>query len=191
MTYFLKVADADVSYLNAEIAALPGLWDAHSFRRTAPGTPHSGMSDIWIRYNAFENLKAENPAAFNVEHDSVWYPAYYQLPALKDIIFPLMELVDGERLGGVLITRIPPGHGIDKHVDKSWHVDYYDKFYVSLQSQPGAKFFCGDEVLEPETGDIWRFDNRLEHWVRNESDKDRITLIICIRTEKFKMKESR
>lgn len=185
MKFFLKVAEVDVGPLNSELDANPSLWDQHNWRRTRDGTPHSGMSDIWVRYNRFDKLDQKNPAAFNAEHDSVWYPAYYVLPALKDIIFPLMKIVDGERLGGVLITRIPPGCGIEKHTDKSWHVDYYDKFYVSLQSQPGARFFCGDDILEPSTGDIWRFDNRLEHWVKNDSEKDRITLIVCVKTEKY------
>ena len=65
MRRFLKVAEGiNVDTVMAQIHAQPELWDAHSLRRTAPGTPHSGMQDIWIRYNAPENMGPR----FNHEH---------------------------------------------------------------------------------------------------------------------------
>ena len=179
LSVFLKIKDVDVSQLVAQIDAHSELWNQYGYRKNM--APHSAMSDIWVRYNDIKNMGP----AFNHEHDSVWYPAYQELPALKDIIFPLMGEVEGERLGGVLITRIPPGCDIKPHVDRGWHVDYYDKFYVSLKSEQGANFYCGDEVLNPKAGEVWRFDNRALHWVENRSNDDRMTLIVCIRTQKW------
>lgn len=185
MKYFTRVGMYDVEPLLHELDSQPELFGERAWRKQIDGGPHSGMSDIWLRYNSMDRLQRDGP---NVEHDSLWYPAYEKLPAVKRIVFPLMALVHGERLGGVLITRIPPGAGIDRHVDRGWHVEYYDKFYVSLRSAPGAKFICheaGDETLQPMPGECWRFDNRLPHSVVNESAEDRITLIVCIRTEQF------
>lgn len=180
MIRFLKICDVDVTELNSQIESHPELWNRHGYRKAL--SAHEEMDDIWVRYNSIENLGPN----FNDEHDSVWYPAYQELPALKEIVFPLMAQVEGERLGGVLITRIPQGHEIKPHTDKSWHVDYYDKFYVSLKSEVGANFYCGDEVLNPKVGEVWRFDNREEHWVENKSNGIRMTLIVCIRTNKYK-----
>lgn len=186
MNHFLKVAgDIDVRPLLAQMEERPELWDQFGWRKKIPGGPHAQMSDIWVRYNAIANLGPR----FNDEHESVWYPAYHALPALAPMMSRLMELVEGKRIGGVLITRIPPGAGIARHVDRGWHVETFDKFYVSLKSAPGAKFICyegGLEVLEPKVGECWRFDNRLPHSVENESSEDRITLIVCIETEKYK-----
>lgn len=183
MRHFIKVAELDVGPLLAQLELHPELWGQFGWRKQLG--PHAQMTDIWIRYNAIENLGPH----FNDEHESVWYPAYEALPALKWMIDGLVEQVDGDRVGGVLITKIPPGCGIGKHVDRGWHVETYDKFYVSLRSQKGAKFICHDgdgEVLEPKPGECWRFDNRLPHSVANESSDDRITLIVCIRTEKYR-----
>lgn len=182
MKYFLKVGDCDVSKVAKQLEEHPELWGQFGWRKRLPSGPHSGMTDIWVRYNKQEMI---GKPGFNDEHDSVFYPGWYVLDSLKEIVFPLMEKTEGERLGGILITKIPPGHGIDPHIDRGWHVDYYDKFYVSVKSSPGAVFCCGDESLNPMTGEIWRFDNRNLHWVRNESNEDRITLIVCIRTEKY------
>jgi hypothetical protein len=182
MKYFQKIAEVDVAALNAQLEGAPELWGQFGWRKTIAGGPHAQMSDIWVRYNAPERI---GKPGFTDEHDSVWYPAYARLPALKDIIYPLMCVVEGERLGGVLITRIPPAGGIAPHVDGGWHVEYYDKFYVSLKSAPGADFCCGEERLNPRAGEIWRFDNRLRHWVENKSAEDRMTLIVCIRTHRY------
>lgn len=187
MRYFTKIAEGiDVEPLNAEIEQHPELWGAFGWRKKISNGPHAQMTDIWVRYNDVRPFEERGDyRGFTEEHDSIWYPAYKFLPALRGIIFPLIAKVEGERLGGVLITKIPAGHGIASHVDAGWHVDYYDKFYVSLKSAPGAKFCCGDESLEPKPGECWRFDNRLRHWVQNDSAEDRVTLIVCIRTHRY------
>lgn len=191
LRHFMKIADGiDVAPVMAQLDAHPELWDAHNWRRTAAGTPHTRMSDIWVRYNDVTPFKARGDfSGFNDLHVPVWYPSWDALPALRPIVMGLAAQVEAEMIGGILITRIPPGEGIDRHVDRSWHVGYYDKFYISISSKPGAKFFCEadgiTEALEPKPGEIWLFDNRLPHWVVNESDEDRITLIVCLRTELF------
>lgn len=190
MKHFELISEGiDVAPLLAELDANPWLWDQHSRRKTAPGTPHAGMSDIWVRYNDDTQARLTGDwTGFNDEHVPVWYPAWEALPSLRPIVFDLMAKVQGEMLGGVLITKIPPGAGIAPHTDSGWHVDYYEKFYLSLKSKPGARFWCDDggikEALEPRPGQIWLFDNHKIHWVTNDSDDDRITLIICIRRHK-------
>lgn len=191
MIHFQRVMEGvAVQPLIEALERQPDLWDAHRLRKDAPGSPHCRMSDVWIRYNAIERLDPENPAAFNEEHIPVWYPAYAALPELRPILFGLMAAAEGEMLGGVLITRIPPGEGIGLHADNSWHVQYYpDKFYLTLQNATGSVFGCrhrgAEELLCPHPGEIWRFDNRKLHWVENQSNEDRITLIVCIRTAKY------
>lgn len=181
MRHFCRLSlTADVGPLLDQIDGHPELWDQHPWRR-GPNSPHNGMSDIWVRYNAAERLGAH----FNDEHVPVWYPAWKALPALRPLLFDLMAFVQGEMLCGVLITRVPPGEEIEPHADASWHVEYTEKFYLSLRSEPGARFHCGDESIEPKPGEWWLFDNRKSHWVTNDSEGDRITLIACIRTDLF------
>lgn len=189
MKHFLKISEGiDVEPLLAQIDAHPELWGQFGWRKTL--WPHREMTDIWVRYNDVRPFQEKGDyRGFNDEHESVWYPAYEVLTALQPIVSDLMRETDGKRLGGVLITRIPPSAGIAPHVDEGWHVETYDKFYLSLRSAPGAKFIChegGVEVLEPKVGECWRFDNRLPHSVRNDSAEDRVTLIVCIETEKYK-----
>lgn len=190
MRHFQQIANGiDVSGVMAELADDPSLWNEHQIRRTAPGTPHRTSSDIWVRYRdvaPYEN--GERPwSEFNDIHVPVWYPAWKALPSLRPIIFALMAKVEGEMLGGILITRIAPGGRIEPHSDFSWHVDAFEKFYVTIQGQTGARFHCEHEghyeFIEPKNGECWLFNNKKKHWVTNDSEQCRITLIICIRRE--------
>ncbi|MCY0916231.1 aspartyl/asparaginyl beta-hydroxylase domain-containing protein [Massilia antarctica] len=183
MASFQHIATGiQVAALLAALEAKSHLFGQHTARATAYDSPHRAMTDIWVRFNDIANLGPH----FTDEHDSIWYPAYAELPELAPIIFGLMAHVHGERLGGVLITKIPAGGRIEPHVDRCWHADYYDKFYISLRNDPGALFHFpeGDIVASP--GDCYWFDNGVTHSVSNDSQADRISLIVCIKTDNFK-----
>lgn len=150
----------------------PELWDTHKTRTEDPTSPHHGLSDIWARYAA----DGEDPRG---PHESVWYPCADLIP-VRELVYPLISAVGGTRLGGVLITRIPPGAECKPHTDPGWHARYYDKFAIQIQSAPGQEFFFEGESLVTKPGDVFWFDNAHTHWVKNQSQYDRITLIACI-----------
>lgn len=197
MRHFLKIAEGiDVAPVLAELDAHPELWGQIPYRKTFQGTPHSRMDDVWFHYADPARYAPGDLKSMMNEHIPIWYPAVKAVPSVRRITMDLMARVEGEAIGLVMITRIPPGAGLDPHIDRGWHCDYHDKFYVSLQSEPGS-LFCTDgrksydvepeptEALNPRPGECWLFDNHRNHWVVNESPVDRLTLIVCIHTEKF------
>jgi Aspartyl/Asparaginyl beta-hydroxylase len=177
---------ADVGPLQMAIHRQPWLWNQHRMRKDTDGSPHLPMDDIWLRYNDWKNWTGDHEAFTKREHESVWYPAYYALPQVKPMIFGLMAAVDGERLGGALITRVPAGREIAPHKDGGWHVDYYEKFYVQIANPQGCIFECEGEQFEPRQGDVYWFDNRKLHSIKNDGSVDRMTLIVCIKCDRFK-----
>lgn len=172
----------DVSALTAQLLAHPQLWNQHRPRTSS--YVHSRVDDIWLRYNAWANYDERlGLSHFNREHEAVWYPADDFLPSARQIALDVMRMVEGVRLGGVLITRIPPGGEVQPHIDRGWHAEYYDKFAVQIQAHERQAFHFEDRSLVSEAGDIFTFDNGLKHWVTNESDVHRITMIVCIRLD--------
>lgn len=166
----------DVRELVTQIKANDGVWNRHTTRLYAA---HSKVSDIWVRYNAWENFKDRE--TFNGPHESVWYPVLEDIPAVKPLVLDVMRCVEGERLGGVLITKIPPHEQVAPHRDGGWHATYYEKFAVQLASTPEQAFCFESARLSAQVGELYTFRNDLTHWVENPSDEDRMTLIICIR----------
>ena len=171
----------DVMPLAKQLAACPEEWNRHTMRTIAyEESPHKQVSDIWVRYNAWENFKGD-PQAFNGPHDAVWYPVVSKLPAAWKLARYVVMHVGGNRLGGVLITRIPPGGEVKPHSDHGWHAEFYEKFAVQVAGNEKQAFCFDDCELRPVTGDLYTFNNQFTHWVKNESDVDRITMIVCVK----------
>jgi hypothetical protein len=179
---FVKLADGlDVAPALRELAAHPALWDARTARKLAPGSPHAAMSDIWLRYRDPAELTCA--ADYLAPHDSVFYPAWRSLPAVQAIVGGLVGRLRPRRLGGILITRIPPGAGIAPHHDRGgWHAEFYDlKLYTILEGNPGCRNICEQETVVMKPGETWSFDNLRVHSVENRGVTPRTTLITCLR----------
>lgn len=189
----LREGLAKVQPLLDQLAKYPELWDENVFRTETPGVPkktrgkksanpHAKISDIILRFNDWRHWTGDR-AAFNAEHDSVWWGAVDKLTYIKPLVFDLMRMFEAERLGMVLLTRIPAHCEVAKHVDRGWHAEHYLKFGVQIAAAPGQKFCYEGYSLETRVGDVFAFDNSRTHWVENPTDAERITLIICLRLE--------
>ena len=182
----------DVEHLKNYLVANPEIFDKYNMRRTAPGSPHSQMVDIWVRHKDIQpHLESGDSSTFGEEHESIWYPEFAGLPQVRQICAGLMYMTGGTRLGGVLITKLPPGGRIEMHSDSNWHADYYEKYFVPIQNAEGAAFHFNQLELnedgytrlsiDPFPGEVWWFDNSEQHGVINNSTEDRLAMIVCIR----------
>ena len=169
------VTKLDVSVLQQRLETAPELFGLFNYRREKYA--HKDMVDIWVRYNHPSKIGEH----FNDEHTSVWYPVVEFLPEVPELCAELLSVVLGERLGGVLITKLAPGGRIEPHTDAGWHAGYYSKFFVPIKNHPGAKFCWEGLEIEPAPGEVYEFQNNVPHWVENNSDQDRIAMIVCIK----------
>lgn len=171
----------DVDGLRKELEK-SDLWGELPFRGM-PGSPHEEMTDIWVRHkDPTENIKTGDFTDMAEEHDSVWLK---DIESVKAICNELMQFLDGERLGGVLITKLPTGKEIKPHIDSGWHAEYYDKYYIPIKNEIGANFYFEDGVISPKPGEVYAFRNDVIHWVKNQSNSDRIAMIVCIKQSKL------
>lgn len=178
MKNFYRLAEGmDIVPLMSALKANPGLWNENTLRTEHPGTAHSDVSDIWLRFNAI----GDDVQDVVDDRESINYPAMYHLPEAQQFIFWLMARVKGERVGRCMITELTPGRRIMPHVDGGAPAEYYERYHVVLSGQKGCVFRSGDEQVTMLTGEVWWFDNEKEHEVINNSADDRIHLIIDIK----------
>lgn len=170
----------DVTKAVEEIDANPSIWNRHTLRTDNYSPVHREVSDCWVRYNAWDNFHGD-AVAFNNEHESSWYPVADELPSLVEIVYEVLKFVKGGTLGGVLMTRIPPGGSVKPHIDTGWHAGHYTKFCVQIKGNKDQAFVFDDARLSAEPGELYTFRNDVTHSVENNSDSDRISLIICVR----------
>ena len=176
----------NVTPLNLAIARRPELWKEDTYLRDYPQGPFKEIESIMLRFpvkSVFETEEElQKHASTYDQHESIDYPPYAKLTEARPIVMGLMAQVGGERLGRVMINKIAPGGRIFPHADTPAHAEYYDRFHVVLQSAPGVDFRCGDEHVYMGVGEVWWFQNAVEHEVVNNSGVDRVHMIIDIRT---------
>lgn len=175
MRNFHRIATGvDTTGLMHTLALSAGLWNQNRLRQVYPGSPHAEADDIWLRFQ---------PEGSDVidEHECVEFEAWWRLPEARHIVHTLVRQVEGTRIGRVVITRLKPGGRIHPHADGGSPATYYERYQVALQASPGVTFRAGDETIEQRTGDIWWFDNTQVHEVVNNSDDDRVVMIVDVR----------
>jgi hypothetical protein len=169
----------EVAPLMAELDQHPEIWNAIPYRTKFEGSPHREVDDIWVRYRPLGEW--DGGAHFNDEHESKWYPVVGTIPTARLLAIELAARLDAERLGGVLITRVPAGKQVYPHIDKGWHARFYEKFIIQIAAAPDQAFYFEDGQLAARPGDCYWFDNSASHWVVNPTSEDRVSLIICLR----------
>lgn len=171
------------------------LWNQNSLRTATPGSPHREVDDIWLRMNDLERCRqASIDPGIHVDHrESINYPAMAQLPHARGLVMTLAALVEAERIGRCMISRMKPGKRILPHKDIGEDLTkyydnepYYSRFHVVVQGLPGSMFRCEDEEICMQTGEIWWFRNDLDHEVNNNSADDRIHMVLDMRTSHFR-----
>lgn len=169
----------------------PDLWNEDTFLRDYPQGPFGEVESIMLRFPEKRVFEQESEVEaykrgdhFFDQHESIDYPAYALLPEARPLVMDLMAYVKGERLGRVMVNKIAPGGRIFPHADTPEHANYYSRFHIVLESYPGSNFRCDDEQVHMAAGEIWWFNNKLEHEVVNNSAGDRIHMIIDIRCSK-------
>lgn len=178
MKNFLKIAEGlDVTPVMMALKARSHLWNQNDLRTRHQGTAHAQADDIWLRFN---ELKEDLSAVVDDIH-CINYPAMGELPEARQLILGLMARVGCEQLGRSIITRLKPGACITPHEDQGAPATYYERFHITLHSRPGCVFRAGDEQVQMRTGEVWWFNNTIEHEVQNYSDDDRLTLIVDIK----------
>lgn len=192
MRNFLKIGDIDPIPLLQQIMTQQELWNQNKTRTSHPLSAHRTIDDILLRYNEFKEGD-DFTQKVCAELECINMPAFSLLPAAQPIVFGLMTRMAGERLGRVFISRMAPGVVIPLHTDRIPPAEekypdaippavYFNRYQVALAASPGVIFKVLDEQIYMEPGSIYYFNNQLEHTVINNSNSDRISMVVDIRS---------
>lgn len=180
MRYFYRLGEnIQILPIMAALARQPELWNEDRLRKTFEDSPHTQVDDILLRFGI---IGPEGKIGDDLE--AVNRSPMIKLPGVHKMLLDIMRLVDGSRLGRVIITKLEAGKKIAPHADtKGDYAKYYTRYHLVLQGLPGSLFTCGDETVCMETGSLWWFDASAEHLVTNNSRDDRVHMLIDVRVD--------
>lgn len=186
MRNFLRIADGlDVAPALHAIQRQPDLWNADAIRTTFPGSPHSEVDDILLRFEEIDCAPDDPDLAAKLERaPRTWRPAWQRLPEVRGVILNLMHRVAAYELARVMVTRLRPGGRIAAHADtKGAYANLPDigRYHIVLQGLPGSLFAADGETVNMRTGELWWFNAHATHEVVNNSADDRIHLLVDLR----------
>lgn len=179
MRNFQVIGTADTLPVLHQLQRQPALWKADTYLRDYPQGPFGDTETVFIRFPPASVTELERST--RDQHECVWMDGAVHLPAARKLIFDLMNRTEGERIGRVMVNRLRCGGRVFPHADTPVHADYWDRYHVVLQSSPGCDFRCGTERVYMPPGQVWWFQNALEHEVVNNGAIERIHLIVDIR----------
>lgn len=103
-------------------------------------------------------------------------PAWAASPATRELIGQLMHEFKWTELGLATVSRMTPGGVIAPHIDGGVYFNHYHRIQIALQAGAGIEFTCEDETVEMQAGQVWCFDNKRVHAVRNRGAVERMNL---------------
>lgn len=169
----MLASGADPAPALAELERYASLWDLNTERESYPGTAHKDSQTLYLR------------APQIISADSMFYslevqdtPALFSLAACGRLLYSTASVVGADQLGRVALVKLAPGGKVEEHVDQGLYADYYTRFHLPLLSDSRCRFYCGDESVWMEPGQLWWFNHRELHHVENNSDQPRIHLIV-------------
>ena len=84
----------------------------------------------------------------------------------------------GEVFGRSRLMKLTPGAEVSQHVDFNYHWYTRVRIHVPVITNPGVTFYCADQDTHMRAGECWIFNSWRRHRVTNDSDEERVHLVI-------------
>lgn len=101
------------------------------------------------------------------------------LKLLDPIIKDLEQIHDGIH-GNVLLIKLKAKENITKHHDSGDYLILSRRNHIPIITSSDVFFGVGDEKINMKSGECWEINNSRTHFVDNNSETDRVHLLIDI-----------
>lgn len=78
----------------------------------------------------------------------------------------------------ILITKLKANKDITAHVDNNQGLELCHRVHIPIITNENVLFYIDGEEKNMKQGEMWEIDNQKMHWVKNQSDEDRIHFIV-------------
>jgi len=78
----------------------------------------------------------------------------------------------------ILLTKLTAGSKIDEHVDFGYSLLNVHRIHIPIITNEDVDFYVGGTKKQMRAGEFWEIDNARKHAVENNSDEDRVHMIV-------------
>lgn len=146
------------------------LWDYRQ-KKTITHSQTKSIKVKWIPLNVkhFDRQK--------IEYNEPYYTDIYSL--LKPTFEKLEKFYDGE-VYKILLVKMNKQSRIPPHIDSGFSLEEVHRIHIPIITNEKVYFGCDGRSINMKYGEIVEINNLKTHWVINNSDQERIHLIVDI-----------
>ena len=167
----------DITEIKKEINKLNSEWYLDTSRQDQHGVHKDTITffltdyDVeWMPYSKYNiTIKDLNSTLWNL---------------VQPIIYELEQIHNG-KVGKVLFPRLKAKNKIYKHWDSTEYLNVIRRHHIPIITNKNVYFYVDDGALNMFEGECWEINNMKSHEVINDSDEDRIHLMIDIIPNKY------
>jgi len=134
-------------------------------------TVHSKTTNIGIMYDI-------DYGAYNIEEGTKSRFYDYFLPELKQVEKVIKEHYGPGKILRAELARLHKGCSVPNHIDQGLSLKNNQRIHLPIVTDEKVKFWVDGETIFMQPGDLTEINNVGEHGVENNSDIDRIHLIV-------------
>lgn len=176
---FNKIGDFDVTDIKRLVSDLTDeQWLENTTRQKYFKTVHSSTQTYFLADCSLDWEAKDGHQTQLIRPESEMWQAVY--PIVK-----LLEDYHDGKVGRVIIPKLFAGTKIPPHKDSGEYLELVRRHHIAIITNDDIFFSVDDETINMKEGEIWEINNNLDHAVDNNSDIDRVHLIIDIIPNKY------
>lgn len=152
-------------------------------------------SNLWVDMDMQQNRQKTRASTLRIQlrtnqqiegkhyhdiHETRDLAAWAQLPHTRSFVERFAGQADGE-IGRVRVAKLRAGAEIVPHIDIGEYCAIRDRYHVVVYSPKGTQFVAGDERVIMKENEMWWFDNKKIHHVKNLGNTPRTHIVFDIR----------
>lgn len=144
---------------------------------TLPNRPETQAGSVRIQLRTNKKIPGKH---YHDIHETRDLPAWNILSSTRIFVTDFANEFGGE-IGHVRVTNLRGNGEIIPHIDVGEYCFVRDRFHLVINSPKGTQFTAGGETVIMEEGQLWWFDNKVVHSVKNLCDRPRTHLIFDLK----------
>ena len=170
---FKYIKNYSIDKIKEEILKLDKEWFDDNSRQIAQPSVHKETNSFFLaEFDADWIPNTEYKTDFRYKDYPIW-------EFVQPIINDLENFYNG-KIGKVVFPKLKAGQKIYKHKDTTDYLNIIHRIHIPIITNKDIMFYIDDGVLNMFEGECWEINNMKSHEVINDSDEDRIHLMIDI-----------
>lgn len=175
---FNLIGSYDVSELSSMVEKFDTEWRLDTSRQNQPNSVHVNTNTYYIRsfkpgWEPHEKLNVF-PLANNIK-----------ILFIADKIIKDLEAIHNGNVSLAMIVKLLPDSDIIPHSDESSYLGVVRRHHIPLKTNEEVLFHIDGESVHMKVGECWEINNSKVHHVTNNSNEDRIHMIIDILPKQY------